>query len=245
MINILIGSEGIVGTCAYHCLKDTGPIYTFDISPNIHQEEMGLHFRLDATSKEFIDKVQELLTKHPLDDFNIIYTPAIDYPVRANQAYDNHRFSESSSSVIKGLTVSFLPLYTLIQAVINKRDQDRVTFIAFDSIYSTYLPKYSFYESGIKPIAYSISKAPLEILFKAYASDYSTENNKSRSYILKLSTVESKTLTKSFTSKFKKESGSFSLVSESEIAGLIKYLLREKPLSLSGTVLKCTCGFNY
>ena len=226
MISIVVGSEGLLGSRITTALIElSSTVYTFDLVEPSTVSAAVTHQVIDVSCEEFVDQIIQIISKHEGEDFSIIYTPAYDYPVRNGESMPISRYELSVNEILMGFHIGFFPL------------------ICFDSIYSTHLPKRNFYKEGIKPIAYSITKAPISILGKSYSSEFSRKDNSSRFYALKLSTVASDSLPKQFINSFKHYSSVFDLIDIDEVVSLTSWLVSNKPLAMSGTVINLTSGY--
>ena len=248
MITIVVGSEGLIGRpLSKAALEISERVFTFDVvdKSDIPDSFRTRYYRMSVTESQFVTTIENIFTEFSEEKIIIIYTPALDFPVKDGSVMSSSRFSTSVSEMHRGLSIGFYPIYEIIRLLEGMNSVHRATFICFDSIYSMSLPKRNFYQTGIKPISYSISKAPLRILAKAFASEFSRPNNSARFYIVRLSCVQSKTLPKRFVEDFMEYSGAFSLVDTSEIIELISWLSKFNPLSMSGTVIECVGGYSY
>ncbi len=246
MITILIGSEGLIGTSLKPLLtRISDHVFTYDTQPSNTTDKNLSHRIVDVTSNEFFDSFAELINKNLGKRISIIYTPAIDYPVSNKNLskYKNTRFSQPLNTLMKGCLISTGIIYELMRIVIEEDKAFNCCFFGFDSIYASSLPRKSYYKSGVKPLAYSLSKAPLEQLFRAYADENTNENSDSRAYLIRLSAVQSKSLPEEFTDSFLFNSSAFSLVPINEIVSTIEWLILNLPISLSGSTIKLISGY--
>ena len=248
MNTLLFGSEGNLSRVLLDPLQIISTnLFTFDKLPASTFSSNRTHIQADLLSPGFIDQFNSLINDlNPNYPISIVYTPALDYPVSTSSYYQNQhngRFSIDGHDVLKGFNLSCLILYDLISSLLSRGLEQSLTIISFDTIYSTYLPKWEYYGNGVKPLSYSLAKAPLHLILKAFATDYTRPSNTARSYTLKLGPVETSSLPSEFSSRFLSNSSSFSLVPQSEISSIVIYLLTNKPLSLSGGIIDMTCGY--
>ena len=244
MIIFLIGSQGKLGSILYKSMVHLSKyIYTFDSLNCMTTEVFRTHYCLDVSNPDFFQLLLMLFKKHANEKLVIIYTPALDYPVSKNTPFSSSRFSVDLETLSLGFQVGLFPIYELIRVAEAHDLTSNLMIIGFDSIYANSLPTRSYYTEGIKPLAYSLSKAPMELLFKAYSADFSRPDNTCRSYLIRLSTVDTPFLPEEFKSKFLEFSHCTSLVDLQEIVNLVKWLIIESPAGLSGTVIKLTCNY--